>query len=110
MTLEAVLGGVGSAPALIEAETGGALSFEPARPGDVALLLHTSGTTSRPKQVPLLHENLVASARTIAGFYALGAGDVSYCAMPLFHVHGLVASTLSALLAGGAVVVPRRFV
>ena len=43
-------------------------------PDDVALLLHTSGTTSRPKQVPLRHRNLVASARSIARHYALGAG------------------------------------
>jgi len=77
-------------------------------PGDVALLLHTSGTTSRPKQVPLSHRNLLASARSIARHYALGPTDVSYCAMPLFHVHGIVASTLAPLLAGGTVVVPRR--
>src|SRR5207253_1436436 len=78
-------------------------------PDDVALLLHTSGTTSRPKQVPLLHRNLAHSARTIAAHYELGADDVSYCAMPLFHVHGLVASVFAPLAGGGAVVVPRRF-
>ncbi len=76
---------------------------------DVAVVLHTSGTTSRPKQVPLRQRNLMASARTIAGHYELGADDVSFCVMPLFHVHGLVASTLAALLGGGSVVVPRRF-
>ena len=77
-------------------------------PDDVALLLHTSGTTSRPKQVPLRHRNLMASARSIAKHYRLTADDVSYCAMPLFHVHGLVASTLAPLVAGGTVVAPRR--
>jgi len=77
-------------------------------PDDVALLLHTSGTTSRPKQVPLRHRNLVASARSIAAHYRLEADDVSYCAMPLFHVHGIVASCLAQLFAGGTVVVPRR--
>jgi acyl-CoA synthetase (AMP-forming)/AMP-acid ligase II len=76
--------------------------------GDVALLLHTSGTTSRPKQVPLRHRNLVSSARAIARHYDLSADDVSYCAMPLFHVHGLVASTLAQLAAGGTVLAPRR--
>ena len=85
-------------------------AFEPAEPDDVALLLHTSGTTSRPKQVPLRQRNLTASARTIAAFYRLGPDDVSYCAMPLFHVHGLVASTFGAFAGGGSVVVPRRFV
>jgi acyl-CoA synthetase (AMP-forming)/AMP-acid ligase II len=88
---------------------GGAAISERAHPDDVALLLHTSGTTSRPKQVPLMQRNLVASAQTIASFYDLGPADVSYCAMPLFHVHGLVASTFGALSAGGRVVVPRRF-
>jgi acyl-CoA synthetase (AMP-forming)/AMP-acid ligase II len=83
--------------------------FEEAEPDDIALLLHTSGTTSRPKQVPLLQRNLAASTRTVAAFYDLGPGDVSYVAMPLFHVHGLVASTFAALGAGGSVVVPRRF-
>jgi acyl-CoA synthetase (AMP-forming)/AMP-acid ligase II len=78
-------------------------------PDDVALLLHTSGTTSRPKQVPLLQRNLTAQARSIADHYQLAADDVSYCAMPLFHVHGLVASTLAQLAAGGTVIVPRRF-
>jgi acyl-CoA synthetase (AMP-forming)/AMP-acid ligase II len=82
--------------------------FPEAAPGDIALLLHTSGTTSRPKQVPLRQSNLMASARTIAGFYGLGPGDISYCAMPLFHVHGLVASTFAALAGGGTVVAPRR--
>ena len=83
-------------------------AFEPADGDDVALLLHTSGTTSRPKQVPLRHGNLLASARAIVKHYELGPGDVSYCVMPLFHVHGLVASTLSTLAAGGTVVIPRQ--
>ena len=83
--------------------------FEPGRADDVALLLHTSGTTSRPKQVPLLQRNLMASARAIVGHYRLDESDVSYVAMPLFHVHGLVASVLSAWAAGGSAVVPRRF-
>jgi acyl-CoA synthetase (AMP-forming)/AMP-acid ligase II len=77
-----------------------------AGPDDVALLLHTSGTTSRPKQVPLLHRNLMASARTIAEHYELGPEDVSFAAMPLFHVHGLVASVLATLIAGGTAITP----
>jgi acyl-CoA synthetase (AMP-forming)/AMP-acid ligase II len=83
--------------------------FEAGGPDDIGLLLHTSGTTSRPKQVPLLQRNLTASSQTIAGHYELGSEDVSFCAMPLFHVHGLVASAFSALMAGGTVVLPRRF-
>jgi acyl-CoA synthetase (AMP-forming)/AMP-acid ligase II len=86
-----------------------AQDFEPAQPDDVALLLHTSGTTSRPKQVPLSHRNLMASARAIAAHYRLGPDDASFVAMPLFHVHGLVASAFAALIGGGRVIVPPRF-
>lgn len=87
----------------------GARSFEPGEPDDVGIVLHTSGTTSRPKQVPLRQRNLMASVRTVAGHYRLGPTDSSFCAMPLFHVHGLVASAFAALSAGGTVIVPRRF-
>ena len=76
---------------------------------DIALVLHTSGTTSRPKRVPLTHGNLTTSLRNVAATYQLGEGDVSLCVMPLFHVHGLVASTLSAFQSGGTVVVPPHF-
>jgi oxalate---CoA ligase len=85
------------------------MPFEQGAADDAVLLLHTSGTTSRPKQVPLLQRNLTAQARSIATHYQLTGADVSYCAMPLFHVHGLVASTLAQLAAGGTVVTPRRF-
>lgn len=76
---------------------------------DIALVLHTSGTTSRPKRVPLTHGNLTASVVTIVKTYELGEEDVSLCVMPLFHVHGLVASLLATLGSGGTVVVPPRF-
>ena len=76
---------------------------------DVALILHTSGSTGRPKRVPLKHANLSISARNVAQSYALTPDDVSLCVMPLFHVHGLVASTLGTLATGGTVVVPAKF-
>ncbi|HWP47322.1 MAG TPA: acyl--CoA ligase [Candidatus Limnocylindrales bacterium] len=78
-------------------------------PEDIALVLHTSGSTGRPKRVPLRHFNLAVSARNIVNTYKLNPDDVSLCVMPLFHVHGLVASVLSTLLSGGTVVVPARF-
>jgi acyl-CoA synthetase (AMP-forming)/AMP-acid ligase II len=81
----------------------------PARSEDCALVLHTSGTTGRPKQVSLLHRNLLTSARNLAGGYSLGPEDASLCVMPLFHVHGFVASLLAPLVSGGAVVLLRRF-
>jgi acyl-CoA synthetase (AMP-forming)/AMP-acid ligase II len=76
---------------------------------DVALILHTSGTTSRPKRVPLRQRNLVASVANVVAGYRLGPDDVSLCVMPLFHVHGIVASLLSTLGSGGTVVAPAGF-
>jgi acyl-CoA synthetase (AMP-forming)/AMP-acid ligase II len=76
----------------------------PAEPDDIALILHTSGTTARPKIVPLSQANLAASAANIARTLALGPDDVCLNIMPLFHIHGLVAAVLSALGAGGSVV------
>ena len=73
---------------------------------DIALILHTSGSTGQPKRVPLAHRNLALSAANIAKTYALSPDDVSLCFMPLFHVHGIVASTLAPLLSGGTVVAP----
>jgi acyl-CoA synthetase (AMP-forming)/AMP-acid ligase II len=87
-------------------------SAEPKTPptvDDIALILHTSGSTGRPKRVPLKHANLTISARNVARSYGLTSDDVSLCVMPLFHVHGLVASTLATLATGGTVVVPTKF-
>ena len=59
--------------------------------GDIGLFLHTSGTTSRPKGVPLSHANLTASLRNIVATYEFTPADRSLLVMPLFHVHGLMA-------------------
>ena len=92
----------------VEGKTGGR-PYEPPSPSDVALILHTSGSTGRPKRVPLTHANLSISSGNVAETYALSPKDVSLCVMPLFHVHGLVASTLATLATGGTVVVPSKF-
>jgi len=76
-------------------------------PGALALLLHTSGTTSKPKTVPIRQRNLVASTGAVARTYGLAGEDVTICVMPLFHVHGLVATVLATLSTGGTVVLPR---
>ena len=78
-------------------------------PDDVALILHSSGTTGRPKRAPIRHRNLVASADNIVRTYGLGPADITVCVMPLFHIHGLVASVLATLAAGGKAVIPGRF-
>jgi acyl-CoA synthetase (AMP-forming)/AMP-acid ligase II/acyl carrier protein len=75
-----------------------------AGPEDVALVLHTSGTTSRPKMVPLTQRNLSASAYHIAATLGLTEKDRCLNVMPLFHIHGLTGAVLSSLAAGGSVV------
>src|SRR5579859_3484116 len=84
-------------------------AFTPPSGDDVALVLHTSGSTGRPKRVPLKHKNIAVSCQNVARTYELKSNDVSLCVMPLFHIHGLVASTLSTFLTGGTVVVPGKF-
>ena len=78
-------------------------------PGDIALILHTSGTTSKPKLVPLTQANLMASARNIATGLALEPTDRCLNVMPLFHIHGLVGVLLASLAAGSSVVCTRGF-
>jgi oxalate---CoA ligase len=70
---------------------------------DLALVLHTSGTTSRPKIVPLTQRNIVSSARHIAGTLELVPTDVCLNIMPLFHIHGLIGAVLSSLSVGAQV-------
>lgn len=70
---------------------------------DLALLLHTSGTTSRPKLVPLTQENICTSAHNIAAALQLTPHDCSLNVMPLFHIHGL-GTLLASLSVGGCVV------
>lgn len=73
---------------------------------DMALFLHTSGTTSRPKGVPLTQLNLASSVQNIKSVYKLAESDSTVIVLPLFHVHGLVAGLLSSLGAGAAVTLP----
>jgi oxalate---CoA ligase len=80
-----------------------------ARPGDVALVLHTSGTTGRPKAVPLTHRNLTRTMKNITQTYELTKKDRTMLVMPLFHVHGLLAGFLAPLQSGGSVIIPGAF-
>ena len=84
----------------------GAAGFAPTpAPDETALILPTSGTTGAPKQVPLTHRQLVASATNIASWLELTNDDVALTMMPLFHIHGLVAGVLAPLLQSGTVAV-----
>ena len=78
-------------------------------PGDIALVMRTSGTTGRPKVVPLTHANVLTSTLDIASYYGLSATDRSLLVMPLFHGHGLIGAALSTLSSGGTLIVPPRF-
>lgn len=80
-----------------------------ADPEDIALVLHTSGTTGRPKAVPLTHRNLTRTMRNVQDTYELTPKDRTMLVMPLFHVHGLLAGFLAPLRSGGSVIVPSRF-
>lgn len=73
---------------------------------DIALILHTSGTTSRPKMVPLTHKNLITSSKNISKTLKLSENDKCLNIMPLFHIHGLVAGLLASLYKGGISIIP----
>jgi acyl-CoA synthetase (AMP-forming)/AMP-acid ligase II len=78
-------------------------------PGDVSLVLHTSGTTARPKIVPLTQRNLTTSAGNILESLSLTPSDRCLNVMPLFHIHGLIGALLSSMLAGASVVTTPGF-
>ncbi len=87
----------------------GTSNDDPAEADDIALVLHTSGTTSRPKIVPLAGRNVAASAAHIGATLALTPDDRCLNIMPLFHIHGLIAAVLSSLGAGASVVCTEGF-
>ena len=91
----------------LEAPAKQSVNAEPERPDDVALPLHTSGTTSRPKLVPLSHANLCESAASIARTLGLSPADRCLNVMPLFHIHGLVAALWRASALAEAWSAPR---
>lgn len=76
-------------------------------PEDIALVLHTSGTTGRPKSVPLAHRNLMRTTANIIQTYDLSTRDRTYLVMPLFHVHGMLCAFLAPLAAGSSITLPR---
>jgi acyl-CoA synthetase (AMP-forming)/AMP-acid ligase II len=85
-------------------ERGNAQSHEEIGSSNVALLLPTSGTTSRPKIVPQTHANICESAYASAAALALTEADRCLNVLPLFHGHGLTATVLTSLAAGASVV------
>jgi acyl-CoA synthetase (AMP-forming)/AMP-acid ligase II len=78
------------------------------RPDDTAVLAYTSGTTGRPKGVPLSHRQLAVSIRSAMVAWGWGADDVLVHALPLFHQHGL-GGIHATLIAGAAAHIRSRF-
>lgn len=76
---------------------------------DVVLLLHTSGTTARPKIVPLTEQQLCAACHNVSRTLVLSPADRCLNVMPLFHIHGIVAGVLSSLSAGSTIICTPRF-
>ena len=72
------------------------------RDTDVALALHTSGSTRRPKLVPLSHRNLCSGAICIASTLKIQPDDVVMNCLPLFHIHGLAVNVLVPAIAGAS--------
>ena len=103
LTLTPALDGPAGGFTLSGGAAAGGGTSEPVEADDIALILHTSGTTSRPKMVPLSHRNVTASASHIGATLRLGPDDRCLNIMPLFHIHGLIAAVLSSLAAGGSV-------
>ncbi|MEM7295544.1 MAG: acyl--CoA ligase [Pseudomonadota bacterium] len=102
--LELKEGGAAGDFTLLSTTSASSVEPEQSAHADTALILHTSGTTSRPKIVPLTQANLAVSAGHIAHSLALSPGDRCLNVMPLFHIHGLVAAVLATLSSGGEVV------
>jgi len=80
-----------------------------AQADDVALILHTSGSTARPKLVALTHRNVAASAGNVCEALQITSDDRGLNIMPLFHIHGLIAGLLAPLAAGSYVFCPPGF-
>jgi crotonobetaine/carnitine-CoA ligase len=81
----------------------------PADPGDLAAIMYTSGTTSRPKGVMVTHENYIKAGATVADAVDLSAEDRQFVVLPLFHGNAQYYSTMSALLRGASIALMDRF-
>ncbi|MCL5961165.1 MAG: long-chain-fatty-acid--CoA ligase [Chloroflexi bacterium] len=79
-------------------------------PLDTVLMIYTSGTTGFPKGVMLTHKAFLADSRQFAQAMKLTSDDRAMLILPLFHVNGLMVTTVAPLLVGGSIVVRQKFV
>jgi malonyl-CoA/methylmalonyl-CoA synthetase len=78
-------------------------------PADIGLIVYTSGTTGRPKGVPLTHANLLASAHAVRIAWRWEPGDRLALCLPLFHIHGLGVGLHGTLVTGASAVIMPKF-
>ena len=99
------------APVLFaDAPATAAAAAEPQLAADApALLMYTSGTTGVPKGALLTHANLLAAARTVAGWHGLTADDRVLSSLPLYHINGQIIATVTPFVSGGSIIAPHRF-
>jgi malonyl-CoA/methylmalonyl-CoA synthetase len=79
------------------------------RPGDLAAICYTSGTTGRSKGAMLSHGNLASNARTLRDLWRFTADDVLIHALPTYHVHGLFVASNVIMMAGASMILQPRF-
>jgi len=94
---------------LVGAPLGKFVNSEEVQEDDIALILHTSGTTARPKMVPLRQRNLFASAANICRTFQLAQPDRCLNVMPMFHIQGFMSCLLAPLMAGASIVCTEGF-
>ena len=119
--LDTVRSVTGDRPVLVTGESDGAMSFDdeltgvsvadghPPAPTDVAAVLYTSGTTSRPKGVVVTHANYLYVGEVVAQHLRVTPDDRMLITLPLFHANAQYYSTMSALATGSSVIVMARF-
>src|SRR5438552_7167070 len=74
-----------------------------------AMLMYTSGTTGEPKGVLLTHRNMIHAGRVVATAQGLDDTDRVLSSLPLYHINGQCIATVAPVVAGGSIVMPRRF-
>jgi oxalate---CoA ligase len=75
---------------------------------ETAMILQTSGTTARPKLVPVTHRNLLSMAARLQSWFALTPSDRVLCVTPLYYAHGLKNALFVPLILGGSLACPAR--
>ena len=75
----------------------------------LAVIMHTSGTTGKPKRVGLTHHQLLAGAFHVIDSQLLTSHDSTFILMPMFHINALVISNLATRLSHGQLLFRPKF-